>query len=70
MWADNTSWSKGKGTKGSIQKVADELFCHRNTINNRMRIIKEDIITNLDDPVVSNHIMLAYMMEDYLDMLK
>ena len=50
--------------------MADELFCHRNTINNRMRIIKEDIITNLDDHVVSNHIMLAYMMEDYLDMLK
>ena len=50
--------------------MADELFCHRNTINNRMRIIKEDIITNLDDPVVSNHIMLAYMTEDYLDMLK
>lgn len=50
--------------------MADELFCHRNTINNRMRIIKEDIITNLDDPIVSNHIMLAYMMEDYLDMLK
>lgn len=56
--------------KGSIQKVADELFCHRNTINNRMRIIKDDIITNIDDPVVSNRIMLAYMMEDYLNMLK
>lgn len=55
---------------GSIQGVADELFCHRNTINNRMHIIKQNIIERLDDPVVSCEIMMAYIMEDFINFLK
>ena len=51
---------------GSIIKVAEELYCHRNTINNRMRIIREDIITDLDNPATMSEIMMAYIMEEFI----
>lgn len=53
---------------GSIQAVADELVCHRNTINNRIKLIRESIMSDIDSPVMRTEIMMAYIIRDYLDM--
>lgn len=50
---------------GSIKEVAAESFCHRNTINNRIRIIRETLGYDLDDPTVCFELMVAFRVEEY-----
>lgn len=51
---------------GSIQKIADNLYCHRNTINKKVRILKEELGYHLDDPMTCFELLLAYCIRDYL----
>lgn len=51
---------------GSIQKIADNLYCHRNTINKKVRILKEELGYHLDDPMSCFELLLAYCIRDYL----
>ncbi len=54
---------------GSIQNIAEALFCHRNTINYRVHYIKENFGPNIDDPMVKFELMAAFQIKIYLDML-
>lgn len=51
---------------GSIQKIAEALFCHRNTINYRIRIIKEDLRYNLEDSYSRFQLFTAFQIREYL----
>ncbi len=54
---------------GSIKKIADALFCHRNTINYRIRILKEDMGFNLDDSYSKFELMVAFQIKEYLHII-
>lgn len=51
---------------GSIQHVALNMFCHRNTITYRMRVIEDHWNLKLDDTVERFHLMVAFFIRDYL----
>ena len=51
---------------GSIQHVASNMFCHRNTITYRMRVIEDHWNLKLDDTVERFHLMVAFFIRDYL----
>ena len=53
---------------GSIQKIAGALFCHRNTVNYRVRILREDLHLALDDPSTRFELMTAFQVRSYLDL--
>ena len=55
---------------GSIKKIADALFCHRNTINYRIRILKEDMGFNLDDSYSKFELMVAFQIKEYLEITR
>ena len=50
----------------SIQDTASALFCHRNTVNYRIRILKETLHLRLDDPACRFHLMSAFQILDFL----
>ena len=50
---------------GSVKEVAEKSFCHRNTINNRIRIIKEALGYDLDNPTVCFELMTAFLLKEY-----
>ena len=54
---------------GSIKRIADALFCHRNTINYRIRILKEDMGFNLDDSYYKFELMVAFQIKEYLQII-
>lgn len=51
---------------GSIQAVARKLYCHRNTINNRIRILREELSYDLDDPGVCFELNTAFAIRSFL----
>ena len=51
----------------SILETALIMNTHRNTINYRMRKIREILGKDLDDPQYIFNLMLAYNIMDYLD---
>ena len=51
---------------GSIQRIAETMYCHRNTINKKVRILRENLEYNLSDPIVRFELMLAFCIRDYL----
>lgn len=53
--------------QNSIQAAADASFCHRNTVNHRIRIIREELGLDLDDAIVCMELMTAFLIEEYLD---
>ena len=53
---------------GSIQKIAGALFCHRNTVNYRVRILREGLHLALDDPSTRFELMTAFQVRSYLDL--
>ena len=55
---------------GSIQHVASNMFCHRNTITYRMRVIEDHWELKLDDTVEKFHLMVAFFIRDYLEVSK
>lgn len=55
---------------GSIQKIAEALFCHRNTINYRIRVLKEELGCPLDDVGARFELMAAFQIMEYLNVLE
>lgn len=51
---------------GSIQTVAELSFCHRNTINHRIHIIKETLGYRLEDPIIRFELIAAFLIEEYM----
>lgn len=51
---------------GSIQMIASHLFCHRNTINYRVKTLRENWDLNLDDPELRFQLMTSFLILDYL----
>lgn len=54
---------------GSIQAIATAMYCHRNTVNYRVRNLKEILDCNLDDMQVRFDYMTAFCIKDYLEIL-
>lgn len=55
-------------TQGNIQQVAEQSFCHRNTIHHRLHILQEQFGYRLDDPMVRFDLMSAFMVKEYLEL--
>ena len=53
--------------RGSISDIANECFCHRNTVANRIRII-EDLGYDLADSDLRFDLMCAFTIRDYLNL--
>lgn len=47
---------------GSIQKVAEELFLHRNTVNYRIQKIRS--LVSMDTAIQKTRLLLAFYMND------
>lgn len=54
---------------GSIQAIAARMFCHRNTINYRLRILRENFGLDLDDYQTRFRFMTAFAVKEYLDLI-
>lgn len=50
---------------GSITQVSNEMFCHRNTTNYRIKKIKTDLGYDLDDGKVLLRLQIAFAILDY-----
>lgn len=50
---------------GSVRLVANRMFCHRNTINYRLRILREDLGISLEDASRRFELMTAYQILDF-----
>ena len=48
--------------------MASNMFCHRNTITYRMRVIEDHWDLKLDDTVERFHLMTAFFIRDYLNL--
>lgn len=53
-------------TDRSIQQVADMLYCHRNTVNKKVRLLKDELHYNFEDPQTRFELLLAFYIRDYL----
>lgn len=51
---------------GSIQAAAAHLYCHRNTVNKRIRTLREELSYNLDDPQVCFELNAAFAIRHFL----
>ena len=51
---------------GNIQEIAAESYCHRNTVTNRIRILKEQLGFRLDDPTERFQLMAAFMVKKFI----
>lgn len=54
---------------GSIQLIASAMFCHRNTINYRIHMLKENMGYDLEDTKVRYDLMTSFYILDYLKIL-
>ncbi|MGM9537318.1 MAG: PucR family transcriptional regulator [Candidatus Onthomonas sp.] len=52
---------------GSIQAVAAQAFCHRNTVNHRLHILKETMGYALDSPAIRFELLSAFLAREYLE---
>ncbi|MDO4941714.1 MAG: PucR family transcriptional regulator [Lachnospiraceae bacterium] len=50
---------------GSVQTIASESYCHRNTITNRIHVLKEQLGFRLDDPTERFELMAAFMIIEF-----
>lgn len=50
----------------SIQAVAELSFCHRNTVNHRLHLMREVMGYQLDSPEVCFSLLTAFRAEEYL----
>lgn len=51
---------------GSVKAAAEAAFCHRNTVNHRLQIIREELDLDIDDPSIRLELMCAFLIEEYL----
>lgn len=54
---------------GRIQLIAQAMFCHRNTINYRIHMLKENLGYDLEDIQVRFHLLTSFYILDYLKIL-
>jgi len=54
---------------GSLKAMTEELFCHRNTINYRVNVLKETFNLELDDAICRFHLMAAFYIRDFLGII-
>lgn len=52
--------------QGSIQGAAAAMFCHRNTVNYRMKVLREFLNRDLDDTRTQFELMTAFQIREYL----
>lgn len=52
---------------GSIQKVAKDMYCHRNTINYRIRTLKETLHIPVDNTNEHFELLAAFQIKKYLE---
>lgn len=50
---------------GSIQEISTESYCHRNTVTNRIHILKDQLGYDLDDPTQRFELMTAFMIMEF-----
>ncbi len=50
---------------GSIQKISAKMYCHRNTVNNRIRVIREKFHYDLDDMKLRMELMISYYIYEF-----
>lgn len=55
---------------GSIQHIASESYCHRNTVTKRIHILREQLGFCLDEPSERFELMAAFMVREYLQTQK
>ena len=51
---------------GSILRIADALYCHRNTVNYRVKLLKETLHYELDDMQTRCELLIAYQIQEFL----
>lgn len=51
---------------GSILRIADALYCHRNTVNYRVKLLKETLHYQLDDTQTRCELLIAYQIQEFL----
>lgn len=54
---------------GSIQMIAHAMFCHRNTINYRIHVLKENLDYDLENTQIRFNLMASFYIIDYLRIL-
>ncbi|MDD3401856.1 MAG: PucR family transcriptional regulator ligand-binding domain-containing protein [Hespellia sp.] len=54
---------------GSIQSIAAAMYCHRNTVNYRVRNLKEMLGCDIDDTTVRFDFLTAFCIKEYLEIL-
>lgn len=54
---------------GSIQLIAADMFCHRNTVSYRIHVIKDLWNYDLDDIELRFHLMSAFQIKEYLELI-
>ncbi|MDO5293878.1 MAG: PucR family transcriptional regulator ligand-binding domain-containing protein [bacterium] len=54
---------------GSIQLIAGAMFCHRNTVNYRIHVIKDVLDFDLDSTDVRFNLMVSFAIKEYLEVL-
>lgn len=52
--------------QGSIIKTAQAMYCHRNTVNYRIHILKDTLGLEIDQTEVRFALMVAFLIEQYL----
>lgn len=52
--------------QGSIQAAAAAMFCHRNTVNYRMKVLREFLNRDLTDTRTQFELMTAFQIREYL----
>lgn len=55
-------------TDCSVQQVADTLYCHRNTVNKKVRLLKDELHYDLEDPQTRFELLLTFYIRDYLQL--
>lgn len=53
---------------GSIQSAAARLYCHRNTVNKRIRVLREELSYDLDNPQVCFELNTAFAIRRFLEL--
>ena len=51
---------------GSVRQIAAALYCHRNTVNYRIRVLREEFRLPLEDMQKRFALMAAFQIREYL----
>lgn len=54
---------------GNIKSMSEELYCHRNTVNYRLQILKNNFKIDLESSMDRFHLMAAFFIREYLEIV-